>query len=135
MFLTWGRWNIEQEGFIGKIHDFVKDCVHRCYTCRISKHNHRVIVRLLQPIVEPFGRWEHLSVDLISELYVCEMDMIPSWLRSIDSAKKLTLLQITRPLIQQQQLLFEPACYNRGLPAINISDVDTKFHPLFGRHC
>ena len=109
--------------------------VTACGSCQLNKPVNQAPAGLLQPLPVPEGKWEHVTMDLITDLPPTKQGF-DSILTIVDRATKLVRFAPTRKEIGAQELarVFRQVWYRHyGLPKVLITDRDRRFTSNFWR--
>jgi hypothetical protein len=110
----------------------VRDFCRSCDTCQRTKGTGAVPYGLLQPLPIPYGPWQSVSLDLVTDLPVCcGFDSIVVF---VDRFSKLCVLAACTKTITAPQLaqLFVDMVFVRfGMPTSIVSDRDPRFTSHF----
>ena len=110
----------------------VRDFCRSCDTCQRTKGTGAVPYGLLQPLPIPYGPWQSVSLDLVTDLPVCcGFDSIVVF---VDRFSKLCVLAACTKTITAPQLaqLFVDRVFVRfGMPTSIVSDRDPRFTSHF----
>ena len=106
--------------------------VKTCPTCQLMKSDHRAKAGLLQPIPPPSWKWEQVTTDLLTDLPLADgytavavfVDRLTKMVHFAPCTK-----EITAP--KYAQLFVDTVFHHHGLPAVIISDRDTRFTSKF----
>ena len=112
--------------------DVGRYCRH-CHTCQVSKHSTQAKPGLLNPLPTPSGKMEIIGMDFIVELPASEKGL-NCLLVVVDHLTKFTWAfpcMTTITAAQCAELLHERLFSIYGLPAVIVSDRDSRFTSAF----
>ncbi|KAJ9527530.1 hypothetical protein QJQ45_025738, partial [Haematococcus lacustris] len=111
------------------VHNYVRTCTH----CQRNKSNTAKPIGLLQPLPIPQHRWEHVSMDLITQLpstaaghdaIVVFVDKLTKMIHAVP-----TTTTVTAPILAR--IFFDHVFRLHGLPKVIVSDRDPRFTATF----
>ncbi|KAJ9504647.1 hypothetical protein QJQ45_030377 [Haematococcus lacustris] len=111
------------------VHDYVRTCL----ACQRNKSNTQRPIGLLQSLPVPQHRWEHVSLDLITQLPVTTsghdaivvfVDKLTKMIHAIPTTTSVTASTLAR-------IFFDHVFRLHGLPKVIVSDRDPRFTSAF----
>ncbi|KAJ9520936.1 hypothetical protein QJQ45_014130 [Haematococcus lacustris] len=111
------------------VHNYVRTCTH----CQRNKSNTAKPIGLLHPLPIPQHRWEHVSMDLITQLpstaaghdaIVVFVDKLTKMIHAVP-----TTTTVTAPILAR--IFFDHVFRLHGLPKVIVSDRDPRFTAAF----
>ncbi|KAJ9516381.1 hypothetical protein QJQ45_011054 [Haematococcus lacustris] len=111
------------------VHDYVRTCL----ACQRNKSNTQRPIGLLQSLPVPQHRWEHVSLDLITQLPVTTsghdaivvfVDKLTKMIHAIPTTTSITASTLAR-------IFFDHVFRLHGLPKVIVSDRDPRFTSTF----
>ncbi|KAJ9508991.1 hypothetical protein QJQ45_001437 [Haematococcus lacustris] len=111
------------------VHDYVRTCL----ACQRNKSNTQRPIGLLQSLPVPQHRWEHVSLDLITQLpnttaghdaIAVFVDKLTKMIHAVPTTTTVTASTLAR-------LFFDNVFRLHGLPKVIVSDRDPRFTSIF----
>lgn len=107
--------------------------VKACSSCQLNKPSHQAPSGLMQPLPTPSAKWEHITMDLITDLPVTRRGY-DSVVTFADRLSKQVHFAPTIKTVDAPKLakIFRETIYkHHGMPKVIISDRDERFLSMF----
>lgn len=114
----------------------VEHYVRTCPSCQKCKASNAKPLGLLKPLTIPHGKWEQVSMDLITQLPVCQGSGCDAIATFVDRLTKMIHVAPIKTSITAEELADVFLCTvfkHHGMPTAIISDRDTRFTSKFWR--
>ena len=118
------------------MHEQVQHYVATCPSCQQNKHSTRKKSGLLQPLPVPEKKWDHISMDLITQLPLTG-EGNDAIIVFVDRLSKMVHMAPTKTTIDAPgcaKLLMRTVVKYHGMPKAIVSDRDPRFTGHFWQH-